>query len=299
MPTPQNLRDTCQVGKDRDPAWYRVHRRWSVYLSAFLLRLDVDVNHVSLGMMAMALLAAALLSLPDLRWNALGVLAGYFSFLLDKVDGEIARYRGQQAPMGILLDRFHHRLVEPLVFLAVGLRAQAATGSATPVIAALATMLAANIVEETQHLPAYIAAKHARETGAWPAPRAAGPSPSLKRVAAVMRALKTFRMYLTVLPLVFAAMVAEAVTGQAWTTGYLVVSAAGLWLYVLFQAWYFAHGKLDTEIASLERRLPPLPPRAAPERAPAEITGSPATAPAADTKQDGGEDRAVAGAAGA
>jgi parallel beta-helix repeat protein len=253
------MRSVCQAGKDRDPAWYRIHRRWSIHLTALLLKANVNVNHVSFAMMGSALLAAVLFARPELAWNAAGLAAGYLSFMLDKVDGEIARYRKQQAPIGILLDRFHHRLFEPLVFLAVGWRAYQAGGSTTPLFAALAAMLAANIVEETQHLPAYIAAKHARETRAWPGARSRGPSPGLARAAAVMRSLKTFRMYLTVLPLVFAAMVAEALTGQPWTVRYLLLSAAALWVYVVFQAWYYANGKLDEDIASLERELPPLP----------------------------------------
>lgn len=259
MPSPHDMRSVCQAGKDRDPAWYRIHRRWSIHLTALLLKANVHVNHVSFAMMGSALLAAACFARPELGWNAAGLAAGYLSFLLDKVDGEIARYRRQQAPIGILLDRFHHRLFEPLVFLALGWRGYQASGSTTPLFAALATILAANIIDETQHLPAYIAAKHARETRAWPAVRSRGPSPGLARLAAVMRSLKTFRMYLTVLPLAFAAVVAEALTGQPWTGTYLLVSAAALWLYVVFQAWYFANGKLDEDIAALERELPPLP----------------------------------------
>jgi hypothetical protein len=45
--------------------------------------------------------------------NALGWACLYGAFLLDKVDGEVACYCGQQSVTGILLDRFHHRLVEP------------------------------------------------------------------------------------------------------------------------------------------------------------------------------------------
>jgi len=258
MIDPSRIREVAQAGKENDPAWYRIHRRLSIHVTAGLLRTSVRLDHVTYTMMLMGLLAAVLLLSPSLWLNALGVLAGYTSFLLDKVDGEIARVRGQQSVRGILLDRFHHRLVEPLLFLAVGVRAWQVTGSATPVIAALATMLAANIIEETQQLPPFIAAKHASETRSWPESRRV-PSPGVERLAAVMRALKTFRMYLTVLPLVLLAILAEAWTGRSVTTAYLLVSAAALWVYTLFQAWYYTHGNLDAEIASLERKLPPLP----------------------------------------
>jgi len=258
MIEPNRFREVAQAGKDRDPSWYRVHRRLSIHITAVLLRTSVKLDHVTYSMMLMGLLAAALLLSPSVWLNALGVLAGYASFLLDKVDGEIARVRGQQSVRGILLDRFHHRLVEPLLFLAVGVRAWQATDSTVPVIAALATMLAANIIEETQQLPPFIAAKHACETQSWPVSRRV-PSAAVERLAAVMRSLKTFRMYLTVLPLVLLAILAEAWTGRSVTTAYLVASAVALWGYTLFQAWYYTNGQLDAEIASLEHKLPPLP----------------------------------------
>ena len=267
MIDPNGIRAIAQAGKDRDPAWYRIHRRLSIHVTAALLRTPVRLDHVTYAMMLMGLLAAVLMLSPSPWLNALGVLAGYTSFLLDKVDGEIARVRGLQSVRGILLDRFHHRLVEPLLFLAVGVRAWQATGSATPVIAALATMLAANIIEETQQLPPFIAAKHAAETRSWPVSRRV-PSAAVERLAAVMRSLKTFRMYLTVLPLVLLAILAEAWTGRSMTTAYLVASAVALWAYTLFQAWYYTNGNLDAEIAALERKLPPLPP---PDAAPASV----------------------------
>ncbi len=214
MLSPHDIRQVCQAGKDRDPGWYRIHRRLSIHITAFLLQTPITLNQVSLLMMFMAAIGAAMLTSANLWVNAGGGVCLYLSFLLDKVDGEMARYRQQESVMGILLDRFHHRLVEPLVFLALGWRAFQATGSWTPLIAALATMLAANIIEETQQLPAFIAAKFARETGRWPVPGTAGPSLGLQRVAGVMRSLKTFRTFITVLPLVLAAIAAETLSGQ-------------------------------------------------------------------------------------
>lgn len=255
MFTPHDIRAVCQAGKDRDPAWYRVHRRVSIHLTALLLRTPVTLNQVSLAMIAAAVLGAALWVPADLRVNLLGTALLYMSFLLDKVDGEMARFRGQPSPIGILLDRFHHRLAEPLLLLAVGVRAGLATDSAVPVIAALAGMLAANTIEETQQLPAFIAAKHARETGAWPV-AGAGPGPGLQRVAAVMRSLKVFRMFLTQIPLVLAVFVAEALTGRVLATGFLITTAVALWVYVLFQAWLYFHGQLAADLAALDRALP-------------------------------------------
>lgn len=266
MPKVHDIQQVCQAGKDRDPGWYKIHRKLSIHITALLADTPITLNQVSLLMMAMAATGAALLTSHLLWVNALAGACLYLSFLLDKVDGEIARYRGLQSPIGILLDRFHHRLFEPLVFLALGWREYQATHSTVPLFAALATMLAANIVEEVQHLPAYIAAKHARETRAWPASEVR-PAAWLRGLAAVMRSLKTFRMFITVVPLALGAILAAAILDLPVITWLLVVSAVALWVYVVFQAFYYANGGLHEQMAEHTESLPPLPPRPRNERA--------------------------------
>ena len=265
MANVQDIRRICQAGKDKDPGWYIIHRRLSIYITAFLVDTPISLNQVSLLMMAMAATGAVLLTVHSLWVNAIAGLCLYLSFLLDKVDGEMARYRGLQSPIGILLDRFHHRLFEPLIFLALGWREYQVTHSTTPLFAALATMLAANIVEEVQHLPAYIAAKHARETREWPASEVK-PSPWLRRTAAVFRSLKTFRMFITVVPLALGVIVAGTVSAKPVITWYLLTSAVALWVYVVFQAFYYANGGLEEKMTELADQLPPLPPRLRTER---------------------------------
>ena len=273
MLSPHEIRDVCQAGKDRDPGWYRIHRRLSIHITARILQTRVTLSQISALMLGLGAVGAALNASPRLGLNALGWVCLYGSFLLDKVDGEVARFRRQQSVAGILIDRFHHRLVEPLLFLAVGWRAfggvpdgTSGPGSTRSLFAALATMLAANIIEETQHLPSFIAVKHARETQAWPVSGRA-PSARWEQAAAWMRPLKTFRMFITVLPLVAGAELLEAFTHWPATTWLLVTSAVALWVYVFFQCSYYIAGRLHAEIDALTHQLPALP---APEAGSAE-----------------------------
>ena len=281
MLSPHEIRDVCQAGKDRDPGWYRIHRRLSIHITARIVQTRVTLHQITALMLGLGAIGAALNASPHLGLNALGWACLYGAFLLDKVDGEVARFRRQQSVTGILLDRFHHRLVEPLLFLAVGWRAFAATGSTRALFAALATMLAANIIEETQHLPSFIAAKHARETQAWPVSGRA-PSARWERAAAWMRPLKTFRMFITVLPLVAGAELLEALTHWPATTWLLVTSAVALWVYVFFQCSYYVAGRLHAEIDALTRQLPALP---APEPGSAEppVPAAPAASEVVET----------------
>src|SRR5258705_7942475 len=121
MERPEDLRAICQAGKGGDPGWYVIHRRISIYVTWVVLRAGIPLGAVSLAMMGLGIAGAGLISVQGGAWNALGFALLYFVFLLDKVDGEVARYRGIESVHGILLDRFYHRLVEPALFVAVAL----------------------------------------------------------------------------------------------------------------------------------------------------------------------------------
>src|SRR3989304_3838060 len=122
MESPSQIRAICQAEKDRDPGWYIIHRRVSIYLTWLLLHTHLTPNQISLLMMLAGCTGAALLSSVRLGLNLFGFSLLYLAFLLDKADGEIARYRHRESIRGMLLDRLHHRLVEPLIFLAVAYR---------------------------------------------------------------------------------------------------------------------------------------------------------------------------------
>src|SRR5258706_11404327 len=161
-------RRVAQAGKDGGPAWYRVHRRISIHVTRAMLALGLRANQVS-GLMIVLGAAGALLVASAPGWgNAAGFALLYAAFLLDKVDGEIARLRGASSTHGILLDRFHHRIVEPALFAAAAFHEHRITGSATVLIAGFVTIVLANIIEENQQLSPFILIKHLREGGGFP-----------------------------------------------------------------------------------------------------------------------------------
>src|SRR5262245_24990176 len=123
------LRNLAQAGKHTDPRWYRIHRRISIHITRAAVALGLEADQVSLLMMGCTLAAAALLASASGALNVAGFALGYAGFLLDKVDGEVARLRGHSTLRGILLDRFHHRLVEPSLLLAVAVHEHHWTGS--------------------------------------------------------------------------------------------------------------------------------------------------------------------------
>ena len=259
--TVDDLRWVAQAGKNGDPAWYRIHRRLSFPITRALLHAGVSADQVSCLMMVLGVGGAILLAAPSPIANAVGFGLLYLAFLLDKVDGEIARCRGSQSPRGILLDRFHHRLVEPLVFAAAAGHAYRLTESAVVAGAGLVTMVLANVIEEHQQLAPFVAYKHVREGGDLPRRTPRGPGRALRVAARALRPLKAFRFIATVLPMLALCYLADAATGRPVTAWYLVASAVGLAIYLVFQCVHYLSGQLDAEIHAVITTLAPEPPR--------------------------------------
>ncbi|TMQ57785.1 MAG: CDP-alcohol phosphatidyltransferase family protein [Candidatus Eisenbacteria bacterium] len=259
MERPGELRAICQAGKNGDPGWYVIHRKLSIYLTWLFLRAKVPLGIVSASMMGLGIGGALLVASNHGTWNAVGFVLLYFAFLLDKVDGEMARYRRVESVRGILLDRFYHRLVEPGLFLAVAAR-QAGAGSHAELLAVgAAVALLANVIDEVQHLSPYILLKHVRETGSLPTSRLEGRwSIGIAHAAALFRPLKMFRMFIIAIPSFAAAYAVQRLTGWPAPTYYLYASALGLGAYLVFQCVYYYLFKLDAEIAAILSQFPTL-----------------------------------------
>lgn len=248
MESPSELRAICQAGKGDAPGWYRIHRGLSIYLTWALLHTPVRLNHVSLLMMLCGLVGAALLLPRRLEINAIGFVVLYLSFLLDKVDGEIARYRGASSAHGIQLDRFHHRLVEPCTLMAAALREYQGTGAPAVLLAAMASVFLGAVIEENQQLSPYILLKHLRETRRWPAALGSRAARTVGRLHDLVRPLKFFRMFIAYVPMLAVLFVLEAATPSPWLTWYFYASLAALAAFVVVQCAYYYFVGLDHEI---------------------------------------------------
>jgi phosphatidylglycerophosphate synthase len=107
-----------KVNKQLPPSYfgYSWHRELSARLSYFLLRVfpGVTPNNISLLMILVGVLGCLLLLGESIEFTVVGILLVYLSFILDKVDGEIARYKNLQTLRGKYLDELYHALVTPL-----------------------------------------------------------------------------------------------------------------------------------------------------------------------------------------
>ena len=255
METIQQLREICQRGKEHDPGWYVAHRRLSIYLTRPMLRAGAGPMAASLGMVACGLAGAGLIAMPSAWANVAGFALLYLSFLFDKVDGEIARYRGVSSTLGILVDRYHHRLVEPLVFVASAVHAYRLGGTWWSVVLGLTTVVLANVIEEHQQLPAVVLLKYVRDTGRLPETGEPGTARARGALHTAFRVLKGFRLFIVALPALALAYAIASITGLPAIEVYLAASTAAIGAYVLYQIVMLYSGGMDNEIARARQAL--------------------------------------------
>ncbi|WP_079031738.1 CDP-alcohol phosphatidyltransferase family protein [Streptomyces specialis] len=93
--------------------------RWTRHLVAT----RITPNQLTYLMVVAGIAAGAVLLVPGLAGALLAALLIQLYLLLDCVDGEVARWRGQTSVTGVYLDRVGHYLAEAALLAGFGLRA--------------------------------------------------------------------------------------------------------------------------------------------------------------------------------
>ena len=108
-------------GRER-PWGYRVFQRGpSVYLTRLLISTPITPNMLSVFSMLSGIYGAFILLSPLWHMKLIALLFFYLHLVLDRVDGEIARYRKQFSLKGIYIDELNHLVIPPLFFMALAL----------------------------------------------------------------------------------------------------------------------------------------------------------------------------------
>jgi hypothetical protein len=249
------LREIAQAGKEHDPGWYRVHRNLSIHVTEAALKSGATADDASYAMIVAGFLGALLVAMTNPIENALGFGLLYVGFLLDKVDGELARVLHAESARGIYLDRLYHRLIEPLLFVAVALHEFQLNPVPGVLIAGFVTALAANAIEENQQLAPFILWKRIREGGRLPKGRAPSRSRALASLTAALRPLKGFRMLIIMLPVFALGYMAEGLSGGAFPAILLYLAAFSLVVYLAVQSSFYLGGQMDAEIHTITQTL--------------------------------------------
>jgi len=104
-----------------DPFLSRFYRPFSLRLSWLLYRSGITPDFITFNQIITGLLGCLTISLyPTTLGFLIGILILHFSYLLDCVDGEIARATKTESLQGLFLDKFAHAITMPGIFISVG-----------------------------------------------------------------------------------------------------------------------------------------------------------------------------------
>ena len=105
-----------------DPFLSRYYRPLSLRISWYLFRSGIKPNSVTFAQIFIGLLGCYLIvSLQNQIGLLVGILFLHSAYVLDCVDGEIARATQTESLQGLFLDKFAHAITMPCIFMSVGI----------------------------------------------------------------------------------------------------------------------------------------------------------------------------------
>ncbi|MEU3985872.1 CDP-alcohol phosphatidyltransferase family protein [Streptomyces sp. NPDC026672] len=128
-PVLEELREVCQpqakLASRNGEHWAgRLYmRRLSLRLTRQLVRTPVTPDQLTWTMVVCGVAAGAALAVPGLTGAVLAVLLMQLFLLFDCVDGEVARWKGQNSATGIYVDRLGAYLADAALLAGAGYRA--------------------------------------------------------------------------------------------------------------------------------------------------------------------------------
>jgi len=119
------------VGRTSGEHWAgRLYMRHaSIHLTRLLVNTRVTPNLLTWSLVGIGIGAAVVMTVPHLWAAAVAVVLIQLQGLVDCMDGELARWRRQFAPVGIYADRIAHYVTDAGLAVAVGVRADGGFGS--------------------------------------------------------------------------------------------------------------------------------------------------------------------------
>jgi phosphatidylglycerophosphate synthase len=117
----RQIAQSMKTGADRRLS-YRIFRAVSIYLTRVLLHAPVTANQVTALSICVGIAGILLISMDSVAVAIGGYLLMFLYHILDKVDGEIARFRNEYSIHGIYLDNIGHYVTGGGLILATAFR---------------------------------------------------------------------------------------------------------------------------------------------------------------------------------
>jgi phosphatidylglycerophosphate synthase len=113
---------------------YYVIRPISLYFTWLILQTGMSANQITVLHGIIGTAGAVMLGFADDTWRFVGLALLYFSYVLDNVDGEVARFKKQVSISGKYLDSVMHAIVNMVIFFGFGFGVFLQTGRVEMVV---------------------------------------------------------------------------------------------------------------------------------------------------------------------
>ncbi len=121
----QELKDRCYKYKnlDDEKSWYGRYFAYpaGIRITQHLIDTNITANQVTVAGILIGILGAISIAFGSFASALFGVALLQFGFVLDGVDGQLARFRKQSSVKGVFLDTLNHRIINLLMPLSFGL----------------------------------------------------------------------------------------------------------------------------------------------------------------------------------
>lgn len=123
MESIKELRGICQNTRLWADTWHgkNICRPVSIYITRLVLFTPLTANHVTMIFFVTGLAGSLLFLNGSRTFNFIASIMLQLWYLLDHVDGEVARYRKTTSLAGIYMDEMVHYIVHPLIFICMGI----------------------------------------------------------------------------------------------------------------------------------------------------------------------------------
>ncbi len=270
MPTIPELRQLLQrekiEGRERPWGYVWLQRGPSIYLTWLIAKTPLQPNTITGASILSGIIGALLLASGYWSTMLLGIFLFYLNLILDRVDGELARYKRIFSLKGIYGDEINHLIVPALFF--AGLTCGIADLSAsfpTHILVGLGGITAAAIIliRVTHNIPYQIyLKKYIKYEVLRPMPTETRPPTKYLRsqyalIYPVVRAIHQFQDFLIILSVFAASLIAERLWSISYflfpiTSWMLLGYAVFLSLIVLENFWKGARS-IEARMQELEK----------------------------------------------
>lgn len=133
-----------------------VYRQLTLPLNWLLVRIGVTPNQISLWWIAVGVVALVLIATGNYWWTIAGALGLQLVLLLDRADGDVARYTDNRTYYGKYLDLAGHTLIKTSLFAAVGLGVYATRPQLWVLLLGITAMLGLGVGSHLRFYRAYL-----------------------------------------------------------------------------------------------------------------------------------------------